>query len=129
MADTTIANLLVIATLLPLAGFALVILFGSPFKDPDKPAWFTVGVMGIALACSIAALVAFMQRAPVEIQGARQAITVVYNWFPIGHFADGSMRYLQVGPYVDEVTVTLMAMVCLISMVVHVYSIGYMEDH
>lgn len=127
MADTTIANLLVAATLLPLAGFALVILFGSRFKDPDKPAWFTVGVMGIALACSIAALVAFMGRAPTEIEGARQAIIVVYNWFPIGHFADGSIRSLQVGPYVDEVTVTLMAMVCLISMVVHVYSIGYME--
>ena len=126
MSDSMIANLLVIATLLPFAGFAFVILFGTRFKNPDHPAWLTVGVMGVSFLCSVVALVGFMGR-PIGADGARQAICVAYDWLAMGHTSTGAIRYIQVGPYVDAVTVVLMSMVTLISMLVHVYSIGYME--
>ncbi len=121
MADTTIAHLLEVATLLPMLGFALVIFFGKRFSNPDVPAWFTVGVIGTAFGCAVAALVGFMGR-PVGPDGAREAIAIAYDWLPIG-----GGKFLQVGPYVDEITVLLMAMVTLISTLVHIYSIGYME--
>ncbi len=115
----TVDTLLVISTILPLLGFALVILFGGRIRNSDVPAWFTVGVMGVSFGAALTAMLSFMG-------GSRDVIVTVWNWIPIGSHADGSIRFLQVGPYVDEVTVLLFAMVTLISLLVHIYSIGYM---
>ncbi|MFG0331039.1 MAG: NADH-quinone oxidoreductase subunit L [Phycisphaerales bacterium] len=114
-------NLLVISTILPLVGFGLVIFLGSRFRNPDVPGWFTVAVMVASFGCAALALTQFMAQ-PVLESGARAAISVAWDWLPVG-----GGRYLQVGPYVDEVTVLLFAMVTLISLLVHVYSLGYME--
>lgn len=108
-------NLLVIATALPLLGFMFVILFGSRFGHPDQPAWLTVGVMGASFACSVIALLQYTT-------GDMSPICVAWKWIPVG---DG--QYLEIGPYVDTVTVLLFAMVTLISLLVHMYSIGYMH--
>lgn len=115
MAEQTISNLLVIAWLLPVAGFTLVIFFGSKFKNPDHPAWFTVAVMGTSFILSAIAMGQFLsQSLPPYCEP--------WNWISFG-----PDKYLQVGPYIDNITVLLMSMVTLISALVHVYSIGYMQ--
>lgn len=116
----TAANLLVLATLLPLIGFAIVILLSSRIGSPKVWPWFTVGMVGASLVCSAIAYVSFMTG-----DGAVQVHA--WNWLQFGANADGTVRYLQVGPYVDKMTVLLFAMVTLISTLVHIYSIGYME--
>ncbi len=115
-------NLLVLATLLPLVGFALVILVLGRTGNHKLCAWFTVAVMGASFASSALALMSFMARPIDAATGARAAICVPWNWLPIGND-----KHLQVGPYVDEVTVLLFAMVTLISLLVHIYSVGYMD--
>ncbi|MFW5653400.1 MAG: NADH-quinone oxidoreductase subunit L, partial [Planctomycetota bacterium] len=52
-----------------------------------------------------------------------EPVAVAWPWLPFT--ADG--RALEIGPYVDAVSVLLVSMVTLISTLVHVYSIGYME--
>ncbi|MCC6909347.1 MAG: NADH-quinone oxidoreductase subunit L [Phycisphaerales bacterium] len=116
----TPANLLVLATALPLIGFAIVVLLSSRIGSPRFWPWFTVGMVGASLAASTVAYVTFMSGdGAVEVHA--------WNWLQIGSHADGSPRYLQIGPYVDKMTVLLFAMVTLISTLVHIYSIGYME--
>lgn len=113
-------NLLVLATALPAIGFAIVILLGARFANEKVWSWFTVGMVGGSLACSVIAYVTFMA-------GSAEPVSVAWNWLQIGVNADGSGRYLQIGPYVDKMTVLLFAMVTIISTLVHIYSIGYME--
>jgi len=115
MTIQTVSNLLVLSWLLPVVGFVIVILFGRFFRNPNHPAWFTVAVM---LASFIASFTALWNYIGADMEPYCQA----WNWLAVG---EG--QYLQIGPYVDEVCVLLMAMVSLISLLVHVYSIGYMD--
>ncbi|MCK4873414.1 MAG: NADH-quinone oxidoreductase subunit L [Phycisphaerales bacterium] len=116
MTDQLISNLIVAAWLAPAAGFAIVIvLFSRMGNDQNKQntaAWFTVAVMGFSLLCSIIAFVGY---------GARDPIVETWNWLPIG-----VGEYAPIGPMVDRLTVTLFVMVSLISLLVHLYSVGYM---
>lgn len=113
-------NLLVLATALPAIGFAIVILLGARVANEKVWSWFTVGMVGGSLVCSVIAYVNFMA-------GSGEPVSIAWNWLQIGVNADGSGRYLQIGPYVDKMTVLLFAMVTIISTLVHIYSIGYME--
>ncbi|MBL1217714.1 MAG: NADH-quinone oxidoreductase subunit L [Planctomycetes bacterium] len=115
MTVETVSNLLVAAWLLPVAGFTLVILFGRLFRDHEKPAWFTVLVMGTSFVLSAIALWQYMAN-------GMEPYCDPWPWLAIG---EG--KFLEVGPYVDEVSVLLMAMVTLISTLVHIYSVGYMH--
>ncbi len=116
----TPANLLVLATLLPIVGFAIVVLFSSRIGSPKFWPWFTVAMVGGSLVCSAIAYVTFMS-------GDGTPQVEAWNWLQMGTDAAGVPRYLQVGPYVDKMTVLLFAMVTIISTLVHIYSIGYME--
>lgn len=116
----TSENLLVLATALPAIGFAIVILLGARIANEKVWSWFTVGMVGASLVLSVIAYVTFMA-------GDGTPISIAWNWLQIGVNADGSGRYLQIGPYVDKMTVLLFGMVTIISTLVHIYSIGYME--
>lgn len=115
-------NLLVLAALLPLVGFAIVVLLLGRTGNHRLCAWFTVAMMAASFALSLIAMSVFMARPVDTLTGARDAICSPWDWLPIG-----GGKHLQVGPYVDEVTVMLFAMVTLISLLVHLYSVGYMD--
>ncbi len=46
----------------------------------------------------------------------------VYTWFQVGNFAT------QVGFLVDRLTALMMVVVSFVSLMVHIYTIGYMAD-
>ena len=121
MTDQLITNLIVSAWLAPAVGFLLVIaLFsrmGNSEKQQDTAAWFTILVMVFSFACSVAAFLGYGDRAP---------IVQPWNWLPVGFLGDGT-GFAPIGPMIDRLTVTLFVMVTLISLLVHLYSIGYMK--
>ncbi|MGN6506992.1 MAG: NADH-quinone oxidoreductase subunit L, partial [Tepidisphaeraceae bacterium] len=51
------------------------------------------------------------------------------RWLPIGNFpGQRDPGFLDVSLYVDSLTIVMLAMVTLVSTVVHLFSIGYMRD-
>lgn len=112
----TILFLLVTATLLPLASSLLLIFFGQ--RVLGKAAGFAAtGLMGLSFGCSVYALLLWLSGDPVG--------TIVWKlpWIPLpGLIA----QWLYLGALVDGLTVAMMTMVTGISVLVHLYSTGYM---
>jgi proton-translocating NADH-quinone oxidoreductase chain L len=120
------ALLLLIATLLPLASFALLVFVG-------KRMGFLAGIVGtLAIAasfgCSIGAMMLWLQGTGPWGAG-KLPINLTYPWIPVGSgVAQRHPGYLDVGIYVDSLTVTMFAMITLVATLVHVFSIGYMRE-
>ena len=121
MTSETIAYLLTLVTVMPLVGFAIVVA-GLTVPAGRRPSvqsglnWFTV--LNVLAAFLISAGCAF-----VWFSNGLEPIAVAWPWLPWGTEAGAA---LEIGPYVDTVTVLLVSMVTLISTLVHLYSIGYM---
>ncbi len=116
----SLQNLLLVAAFTPLAGAVLVGLFGTQFLGAKlgRKASHRIAILGVFISFIASCLVA--QQA-FEAKGAifNQAI---YTWA----VADG-IRF-DVGFLIDRLTVTMMLVVTFVSLMVHVYTIGYMEE-
>jgi len=108
----TLIWLMVSATLLPLVSCAAVIFLGRLVLKRGA-GWFATGIMAASFACAAAAMYLW-QRGPGE--------TIVWSlpWLPIPG------GWIYVGTMIDSLSVAMVAMESLISMLVHLYSIGYM---
>ena len=106
-------NLLLAVPLAPLAGALVAGLAG---KAVGRKGAHTVTILGVLVAFLCSAMV-LMQ----VIDGARFAGTV-YEWAVLG-----SLK-MEVGFLVDGLTAMMMVVVTFVSLMVHVYTIGYMEE-
>ena len=107
-------NLLLAVPLAPLAGAVLAGFFG---KTIGRRGAHTVTVLGVLVSFIISAMVL---RA-VAGEGARFNATV-YEWMALGGLK------MEVGFLVDGLTAMMMCVVTFVSLMVHVYTIGYMAD-
>jgi NADH-quinone oxidoreductase subunit L len=114
MAATISQNLLLTIALAPLAGALVAGLAGK-----------TVGRRGAHTFTILGVLISFIGSAmvlkAVAVDGSRFAGTV-YEWAVVGGLK------MEVGFLVDGLTAMMMAVVTFVSLMVHVYTIGYMED-
>src|ERR1700730_12882143 len=76
--------------------------------------WSAILSVAISFAASLAAL--------YLVWGGAQLDSELYTWF-----AGGGWR-MQVGFLIDRLTVTMMCVVTFVSLMVHIYTIGYMAD-
>ncbi len=116
--ETTLINLSIAVLLLPLAGFALLIFFGRKIPRQDL---LETGILFVALAFSIFIMVqkVFFLSVP--------KIDFTFRWIDLGAVA-GSQRFvLDLGIAIDNITAIMLVVVTLISFLVHLFSIGYME--
>ncbi|MCA0244438.1 MAG: NADH-quinone oxidoreductase subunit L [Proteobacteria bacterium] len=106
-------NLLLAVPLAPLAGALVAGLAG---KAVGRKGAHTVTILGVLISflCSAAVL---MQ----VIDGARFAGTI-YEWAVLGGLK------MEVGFLVDGLTAMMMVVVTFVSLMVHVYTVGYMAD-
>jgi NADH-quinone oxidoreductase subunit L len=74
----------------------------------------TIGSVAVSFVASVMAFLAVKNGARLDAE--------VYTWIAGGDFR------LQVGFLVDQLTVTMMCVVTFVSLMVHVYTIGYMAD-
>ncbi len=101
--------------LAPLVGALLAGLLGRVIGRRGAH-WVTIA--GVAIATGLSALV-FKH---IVIDGAAPYDASLYTWAAIG-----SLK-IEVGFMVDQLTATMMVVVTFVSLMVHIYTIGYMAD-
>jgi len=104
--------------LAPLIGSAIAGLFGTKFFGNliGRATAHTVTILGVAIAC----VLSFMVLNDV-MAGARFNETI-YVWMKLGELS------LEVGFLVDPLTAMMMVVVTFVSLMVHIYTIGYMAE-
>ncbi len=103
---------------LPLFGFTVTLFFGKRFS---KMYLFEVAIISIALAISIYLL--FMKL--VYFTDAKFVAQI--PWINMGDMPGFGKMVIDLGIMIDNVTVIMLFVVCLISALVHYFSIAYMK--
>ena len=113
-------GLLLLVPLAPLAGAIVAGLFG---RQVGRAGAHTVTILGVAIAFFISAYVLYA----VAVDGAGFNATI-YEWLVLGSpGAPGSLK-MEIGFLVDGLTAMMMVVVTFVSLMVHIYTIGYMAD-
>jgi NADH-quinone oxidoreductase subunit L len=112
--DLSVSILLIIA-LAPLAGSLLAGLFG---RQIGRAGSHTVTILGVAIACALSFYVLYQ----LVWLGAHDFNQDIYTWFEIGRF------HASVGFMIDRLTAMMMVVVTFVSLLVHIYTIGYMKE-
>ena len=104
--------------LLPLASFVLIVAFIRPFFNQfaDVAGRITIGAIAIAF---VLALVLFVE---VVQNGGRQIGWTGHEWLVVGDFE------LRMGIFMDALTAIMLVVVTGVSLLVQIYSTGYMKD-
>ncbi|MUV15035.1 NADH-quinone oxidoreductase subunit L [Noviluteimonas gilva] len=108
-------SLLVAIVLAPLIGAILAGLFG---RRIGRAGSHTVTIAGVALSCALSMYVLWQ----LVSQGAAPFNQNLYTWFEIGGYN------AHIGFMVDKLTAMMMVVVTFVSLLVHVYTIGYMSE-
>ena len=114
MAATLSQNLLLVVPLAPLVGCLVAGFFG---KTVGRRGAHIVTILGVLISFIVSAVV--LKR--VAVDGARFNATI-YEWMVVGGLK------MEIGFLVDGLTAMMMAVVTFVSLMVHIYTIGYMED-
>jgi NADH-quinone oxidoreductase subunit L len=114
MAATLSPALLAVVPLAPLAGAIVAGLCG---KQVGRAGAHRVTIFGVFVSFLISAWVLYA----VAVDGARFNGTI-YEWMRVGALK------MEVGFLVDGLTAMMMAVVTFVSLMVHIYTIGYMAD-
>jgi NADH-quinone oxidoreductase subunit L len=101
--------------LAPLAASIVAGLFG---KRIGRVGAHSVTILGVAISCVLSCRVLYL----MTFEGLAPFNGAVYTWL----LSDGVQ--MQVGFLVDHLTALMMAVVTFVSLMVHIYTIGYMHD-
>ena len=119
MSQTLSASTLLAVPLLPLAGAVLAGVFGTVFGGNwiGRRLSHTLTILGVLLAFILSA----MTLKSVAMDGAHFNETL-YTWMVVGDLK------MEVGFLVDSLSAMMMCVVTFVSLMVHIYTIGYMEE-
>ena len=119
MSQTLSVSTLLAVPLLPLAGAVLAGVFGTAFGGNwlGRRLSHTLTILGVLTAFVLSALTL----KSVAMDGARFNETL-YTWMVVGGLK------MEVGFLVDGLTAMMMCVVTFVSLMVHIYTIGYMEE-
>ena len=119
MSQTLSAATLLAVPLAPLAGSVLAGILGTTFGGNviGRRASHTLTILGVFIAFVLSACTLWS----VVADGARFNQTI-YEWMVIGGLK------MEIGFLIDGLTAMMMVVVTFVSLMVHVYTIGYMEE-
>src|SRR5690606_5522905 len=106
---------LLIIVLAPLLGAIVAGFFG---RQVGRAGAHTVTILGVALGCAFACYVLYQ----LVCQDAAAYNQNVYTFSEVGKYS------AHVGFMVDRLTAMMMVVVTFVSLLVHVYTIGYMAE-
>ncbi|UOD30325.1 NADH-quinone oxidoreductase subunit L [Massilia violaceinigra] len=111
-------NVLLAVPLAPLAGAVIAGLFGTKFFGNlvGRKTSHTVTILGVLIA-----LVLSVQTLMAVLDGATFNGTI-YNWMTVGTLK------MEVGFQIDSLSAMMMCVVTFVSLMVHIYTIGYMAE-
>jgi NADH-quinone oxidoreductase subunit L len=106
---------LLIIVLAPLLGAIVAGFFG---RQVGRAGAHTATILGVAVSCALSIYVLWQ----LVWQGAAPFNQNVYTFFEVGSYS------AHVGFMVDRLTAMMMVVVTFVSLLVHVYTIGYMHE-
>lgn len=119
MSQTLSASMLLAVPLAPLVGSLLAGIWGTAFGGNK------IGRTGSSSLTILGVLVAFVLSAltfqAVVFDGAKFNETI-YTWMVVGGLK------MEVGFLIDSITAMMMCVVTFVSLMVHIYTMGYMEE-
>ena len=119
MSQTLSASTLLAVPLAPLVGSLLAGIFGTAFGGNwiGRRMSHTLTILGVLVSFVLSA----MTLKSVALDGASFNETI-YTWMVIGGIK------MEIGFLVDSLTAMMMVVVTFVSLMVHIYTIGYMEE-
>ncbi len=120
MSADTLVTLSLAVLLLPLAGFVLMMFFGK--KLPRQGDWLETGIITIALGIALYVLFQKMTTFAGEVGSLR------FTWIDFHEVPGIGPLKIVLGFTIDNLAAIMMAVVMIISTLVHYFSIGYMHD-
>nr|WP_315463507.1 NADH-quinone oxidoreductase subunit L [uncultured Rhodoferax sp.] len=119
MSQTLSASTLLAVPLAPLAGAVLAGIFGTKFGGNwiGRKLSHSLTILGVFVAFVLSA----MTLMSVVNDGARFNETI-YTWMVVGGLK------MEIGFLVDPLTAMMMCVVTFVSLMVHLYTVGYMEE-
>ena len=119
MSQTLQASTLLAVPLAPLVGSALAGIFGTRFggNKIGRGLTHSLTILGVFIAFVLSA----MTLQSVALDGARFNDTL-YTWMVVGDLK------MEIGFMVDGLTAMMMCVVTFVSLMVHLYTIGYMQE-
>lgn len=119
MSQTLSVSTLLAVPLAPLAGSLLAGVFGTAFGGNriGRGVSHTLTILGVFIAFVLSA----MTLKSVAMDGAYFNETL-YTWMVVGELK------MEVGFLIDSLTAMMMCVVTFVSLMVHIYTIGYMEE-
>ena len=108
-------SILLTIALAPLVGCVLAGFLG---KFLGRAGSHSITILGVAVSCALSFYVLYQ----LTVGGAAEYNQNIYTWFQIGPFN------ASVGFMVDRLTAMMLVVVSFVSLLVHVYTIGYMAD-
>ena len=139
----TPAIALFIALLLPLVSAGVLLCAGRRLGTP-LAGWVATTAIGLGFGLSIGGMLSWYHGGSMLVPspaGEKSAewgyqkgpIHLPVRWVPIGGAGSAAANvdhpgWLDVGIYIDSLTVAMFAMVTLVGTIVHVFSIGYMRE-
>ncbi|RRD43912.1 NADH-quinone oxidoreductase subunit L [Comamonadaceae bacterium OH3737_COT-264] len=119
MTSTLTASTLIWVPMAPLMGALIVGIFGTAMGGNvlGRKAGHSITIAGVAIAFLLSAMTLWrvMDGAPVFNQ-------TLYQWAVLGNLV------MEVGFQVDSLTAMMMVVVTFVSLMVHLYTIGYMHE-
>jgi NADH-quinone oxidoreductase subunit L len=118
MAGQLNPHLMLLVPLAPLAGSLIAGLFGTRFFGNliGRKASHSVTIMGVLVAFLISL------HALAEVIGGASYSGTLYTWMTVAGVK------LEIGFLIDSLTAMMMCVVTFVSLMVHIYTIGYMQD-
>jgi NADH-quinone oxidoreductase subunit L len=118
MAGQLNPHLLLAVPLAPLVGSAIAGLFGTKFFGNviGRRTSHTVTILGVLISCIISIMTLL-----AVLDGAHYNDSL-YTWMTVAGIK------LEIGFLVDSLTAMMMCVVTFVSLMVHIYTIGYMKD-
>jgi NADH-quinone oxidoreductase subunit L len=101
---------------LPLAGFALLLLFGRRLGDP-RAGWLATTIVAGSFAAAAVVCAGLYLKGPEH----RVFVQTLFDWIPVG-----GLR-VPVAFRVDQLSIVMALFVTGVSTLIHLYSIGYMH--
>ena len=119
MSQTLQASTLLVVPMAPLAGAALAGIFGTRLggNQIGRGVTHTLAILGVFIAFVLSAMTLYS----VAIDGARFNETL-YTWMVVGDLK------MEIGFLVDGLTAMMMCVVTFVSLMVHIYTMGYMKE-
>ena len=118
MSTTLSASTLLAVPLAPLVGSALAGILGTTFGGNviGRRASHTLTILGVLVAFILSAITL------KDVIGGARFNDTIYQWMVIGDLT------MEIGFMVDGLTAMMMCVVTFVSLMVHIYTIGYMEE-